>query len=572
MVDDVAAGEDFAGYHVESVLGRGGMAVVYLAGDPRLGRKIALKVLPASLNDDQRFRDRFIRESQLAASLDHPNVIPIYEAGEFEGNLFIAMRYVDGIDLTRLIRHEDRLPTARTMSIIAQTAGALDAAHARGLIHRDVKPANILIVPRTGSTGTDHVYLSDFGVAKSSTSNTGLTLADQFVGTPDYVSPEQIEGDPVDGRADIYALAAVLYECLSGHTPFQRDSIMSIMYAHVHDVPPRISDTRTTIPAALDAVIHKGMAKDSADRYATAMDMVNAARTALVSVGTPGPATAPDAVKPTNGGDAVPPSAPAVQRPAPARVGGSRLKLAAIAVGIVVLAAAGAVGGILALQSSHSTATTPPVGSSATPTGTAGPATPAPTAVSTVGWKTYPSTCTHLSFKYPPEWSQRVGLDPAPASGHACNPVYFTTPSGNVLAWVPHYVAGGGCGPRSSGPASCPEITTLSSVPTSNNSTLGTAVIAQQVVCDKTGCDGRVVVATPAVGDGPTFAVGTARVSPLAVVTGPGFAAALYMTQSHSATAVVPPGDQSVTGMVASRLWTDSEDARAAIAVLASLS
>ena len=212
---DLAPGEQLAGYEIQERIGRGGMAVVYRALDLRLGRLVALKVLAPHLGEDEAFRQRFIRESRAAAGVDHPHIIPVFEAGEAGGVLFIAMRYVAGGDVRSLIEAEGRLSPARTARITSQVASALDAAHARGLVHRDVKPANILLGQASGSD-TDHVYLSDFGLSKHSLTPSTLTSTGQFLGTLDYVSPEQIQGHPIDGRADQYALACAVAEMLTG--------------------------------------------------------------------------------------------------------------------------------------------------------------------------------------------------------------------------------------------------------------------------------------------------------------------------------------------------------------------
>ena len=213
-VVDPRVGLVLAGYRIERLLGRGGMSSVYLAEHLRLHRKVALKLMAPELADDDRFRERFLRESQLAASLDHPNVVPVYDADESGGVLYIAMRYVEGTDLRELLRRSSPLPPARAVAIVGQAAAGLDAAHRRGLVHRDVKPGNILIGE------DDHVYVSDFGLTKQASSQSGLTATGQLVGTVDYVAPEQIQGEPVDGRADVYALACVLYETLVGAKPF----------------------------------------------------------------------------------------------------------------------------------------------------------------------------------------------------------------------------------------------------------------------------------------------------------------------------------------------------------------
>ncbi|HEX9235366.1 MAG TPA: serine/threonine-protein kinase, partial [Actinomycetota bacterium] len=212
MQTEPRIGSVIAGYRIDSLIGRGGMSVVYLAEDLNLGRKIALKVLAPELAGDARFRERFVRESRLAASLEHPNIIPIHDAREADGVLYIAMRYVEGTDLKGLIKEEGRLDPGRTLSIVGQVAGALDAAHARGLVHRDVKPGNILIARASESGGPEHVYLSDFGLTKRATSDSGITATGQFVGTLDYAAPEQFEGKPLDGRTDQYSLGCCLYE------------------------------------------------------------------------------------------------------------------------------------------------------------------------------------------------------------------------------------------------------------------------------------------------------------------------------------------------------------------------
>jgi DNA-binding beta-propeller fold protein YncE/tRNA A-37 threonylcarbamoyl transferase component Bud32 len=280
-VTDARIGTELAGYRILSLLGQGGMSVVYLAEHTGLKRKVALKLLPPSLAEDARFRDRFIRESQLAASLDHPNVIPIYEAGEGGGQLFIAMRYVEGTDLKSLLRDEGRLEPERALPILAQVAGALDAAHARDLVHRDVKPANVLIARGTDPRGREHVYLSDFGLTKRASSESGITGTGQFVGTLDYAAPEQFEGKPLDARADVYSLGCVLFECLTGSPPFTKEQDAALMYAHLMEEPPAASRARPQLPPAIDPVIRRAMAKRPVDRYDTAGEVVDAAGAAL---------------------------------------------------------------------------------------------------------------------------------------------------------------------------------------------------------------------------------------------------------------------------------------------------
>ncbi|HEY8198426.1 MAG TPA: serine/threonine-protein kinase, partial [Candidatus Limnocylindrales bacterium] len=216
---DPRIGTDLGPYHVEAVIGRGGMGVVYRATDTRLDRRVALKLLSPGLADDAAFRARFLRESRLAAAIDHPNIIPIYEAGERDGTSFLAMRYVEGIDLATRLRSGPLKPR-EAVSMLAQVAGALDAANAAGLVHRDVKPANLLVAASQGVDQADHVYLTDFGLTKERGSETGFTRTGSFLGTLEYVAPEQIEGKPLDGRADQYALAAIAVECLTGLAPY----------------------------------------------------------------------------------------------------------------------------------------------------------------------------------------------------------------------------------------------------------------------------------------------------------------------------------------------------------------
>jgi serine/threonine-protein kinase len=252
------------------------MGRVYLAEDTRLGRKVVLKLLDPELATDERFRERFVRESRLAASIDHPNVIPIYEAGEERGTLFIAMRFVEGTDLGRLIADGGPLEPGRAAAIVTQVAAALDAAHERGLIHRDVKPGNILV-----GRG-DHTYLTDFGLIKRREADTGLTRTGQFMGSVDYAAPEQIRGEAVDARTDVYSLGCVLYECLTGEPPFAHDPEVAVLYAHLNDPPPKVTATRPEVPPAMDAVVAKSMAKSPDDRYPSAGELAGAARDALM--------------------------------------------------------------------------------------------------------------------------------------------------------------------------------------------------------------------------------------------------------------------------------------------------
>ena len=268
---------DIPGYRIERQLGRGSMGIVYLAEDVQLRRKVALKVLIPSLVEDQLFRKRFDRESRNAANLDHPSIVPVYAAGEAGGSLYIAMRYVSGGDLQALLETKGTLSLEQATSIIASVADALDAAHAQGMVHRDVKPANILF---DGRNSQEHYYLSDFGITKTISPGTSLTSTGQIVGTIDYIAPEQIQGKPVDGRADLYALGCVLYHCLTGEVPFPREEAAAFMWAHVHEPPPPVTTRRPDLPPQVDHIVAKAMAKQPADRYTTCRELARALRAA----------------------------------------------------------------------------------------------------------------------------------------------------------------------------------------------------------------------------------------------------------------------------------------------------
>jgi tRNA A-37 threonylcarbamoyl transferase component Bud32 len=302
-------GTKIADYRLDEQIGRGGMAVVYRATDERPDRRIALKVLVPELARDHTFQQRFIRESRAAAAVDHPNIIPIYDAGDAAGVLFIAMRYVQGGDVRQLLERTGPLSAARAWSIITQVALALDTAHAHGLIHRDVKPANMLLDAGSAMPGAapqpiagdhlEHVYLSDFGISKHSLS-TGLTSTGQFVGTLDYVAPEQIEGRGVDGRTDLYSLACAAFEMLCGAPPFGRDRGLALMFAQLSEPPPSLSGRRDGLPAAADQVLERALAKDPAGRYPTCMEFarelgwaMEVASGTLEALGTPAAPGAP---------------------------------------------------------------------------------------------------------------------------------------------------------------------------------------------------------------------------------------------------------------------------------------
>ncbi|HZO36117.1 MAG TPA: protein kinase [Solirubrobacteraceae bacterium] len=268
---DLSPGTSFAGYRLQAVAGRGGMGVVYRATELELERTVALKLIAPELAEDPDFRARFVRESRVAASIDHPNVIPIYAAGEHDGSLYIAMRYVEGEDMRALLRREGALEPGRAAQLVSQIAAALDAAHARGIVHRDVKPANILL------GAGDHVYLTDFGLTKNVGSTSGLSHAGQWVGTLGYVAPEQIRGGHVDARADVYALGCLLFFALTGETPYRRDSDEATMWAHLNEPPPSPSRLVAGVAGAFDDVIARALAKDPADRFPSTGDLGRAA-------------------------------------------------------------------------------------------------------------------------------------------------------------------------------------------------------------------------------------------------------------------------------------------------------
>lgn len=323
---DVNAGQQVAGYRLEAQVGQGGMAVVYRAHDVRLDRRVALKLLSPRLAADTSFRARFIRESRAAAAVDHPNIIPVFDAGDAGGALFIAMRYVQGGDVRSLLADEEPLPAAQAWSIVSQVASALDAAHAHGLIHRDVKPANMLLDPApsgatadpgSGTVSTRHVYLSDFGISKQAMAS-NLTATGQFVGTLDYIAPEQIEGKPLDGRADQYSLGCAAYEMLTGTPPFRKNDALALIGAHLSEPPPLVTDYRPGLPAAVNGVLARSMAKAPGDRYRNCAEFATELGRALglLSRPQPLPPPPPPAVSPW----------PATEIARPGAAGGARLQ------------------------------------------------------------------------------------------------------------------------------------------------------------------------------------------------------------------------------------------------------
>jgi serine/threonine-protein kinase len=269
---DLETGNEFAGCRIEGVLGRGGMGVIYRATELRLGRPVALKLIATEQASDPDVRERFEREARMTASIEHPNVVPVYAAGEEDGHLYLVMRYVPGTDLHALLRREGRLAPQRAAAIVAQVGDALDAAHAAGLVHRDVKPANILIAG-------EHAYLSDFGITRLQSSDTRITDSGNWIGTVDFMAPEHLCGEPTDARADVYGLGCVLFTALTGAPPFRRETVPATITAHLHDPPPRPSEA-LGVPAAFDSVVARALAKDPAGRYPSAGDLGRAARAA----------------------------------------------------------------------------------------------------------------------------------------------------------------------------------------------------------------------------------------------------------------------------------------------------
>jgi DNA-binding beta-propeller fold protein YncE len=338
---DLAPGAVFAGHRIVALAGRGGMGVVYRAIHLALGRTVALKVIAPNLIEDGPTRRRFLRESRTAASIDHPNVIPVYYTGEEDGIAYIAMRYVPGDDLRRLVRDANGLEPRRAARIVFQVGAALDAAHAAGLVHRDVKPANVLIGPQ------DHVYLSDFGLSKHALSDGGETVSGRWVGTLDYVAPEQIRGERPDARADVYALGCVLYFALTGSAPFPHEGEEARMWAHLSEPPPAPSARVDGLTHELDDVVARGMAKRPGDRYPSAGDLGRAAvaaaehgpvreRERVVGVG----AAAPDETPTESLGGPVDPRSPPEARTEADRAPRRRLARAALPAGLAVLAGA----------------------------------------------------------------------------------------------------------------------------------------------------------------------------------------------------------------------------------------
>lgn len=424
VVDDpaaeLAAGTQFAGYVIEGVAGRGGMGVVYRARQLRPSRTVALKVISPALAGDADFRERFARESEIAASIEHSNVIPVYEVGEDAGLLYIVMRYVEGTDLRAVIAAEGRLAPRRAAGILSELAAALDAAHARGLVHRDIKPGNVLIA---GEGRREHVYLTDFGLAKLAGSD-GRTRTGTFVGTLDYAAPEQVEGRRVDARTDVYAAGCVFFQMLTGSVPFPKEHEAAVMWAHMSAAPRSVRELVPGLPAELDAVIARAMAKNPDDRYASAGDLGRDALAAAegrrgmlleqsIATGRAAPqagsTVAPEAtpeVGSTVGPEAAPEAGSTVAPEAAPSAGPPRRRTGLIAAGtlgaLVILVAVLLAAGVFSSGGTghHANVTTH------------GQTTPSPAPAPTT--TTYVNSKLGVGFKYPASW-EPLTLKGAPA-------------------------------------------------------------------------------------------------------------------------------------------------------------
>ena len=342
-------GTELGGYRIEQQIGSGGMGIVYRVTNVALGRVYALKVLAPELAEDEQFRRRFQREMQIAASIDHPNVVGIHYAGEQDGFLFLAMDYVHGEDLRQLILRDGAVDPARAVGILTQVGFALDAAHAKGLVHRDIKPGNVLLTIRDGD---ERAYLTDFGLAKRSSTLAELTVAGSIVGTADYMAPEQVRGDPSDVRTDIYALGCVFFQMLTGKVPYERDTTLATMFAHVNDPPPELEPPLVDEFPEFTPVVQQAMAKTPEDRYLSAGDLARDAAAALsgarykgapsmVATGEARPAPAPAAAESSPAPSGAEPPTTATPPPGETQ-GGSRLRRYwwAIAGAVALVAAA----------------------------------------------------------------------------------------------------------------------------------------------------------------------------------------------------------------------------------------
>ncbi|HEX6358013.1 serine/threonine protein kinase [Actinophytocola sp.] len=303
MAEDLT-GRRLGHYRIDGVLGKGGMSVMYRATDIRLGRKVALKVIAEHLTEDPEFRERFVDEARNTSAIDHANVVPLYDFGEVDGLLYIAMRLVDGSDLASLIKNAPLTPE-RTVALLSQVAEALDNLHERGLVHLDVKPANVLVTSRESTA--EHVYVADFGLTRRGATG-HRTRGGDFLGSPTYAAPEHLRGEPVDGRTDEYSLACVLFACLAGRPPYQ-GSVPEVIQGHLNREAPSLTEHARNLPAAIDEVVRRGMAKTQNQRYANCRELIAAAKQALSQ-----PVRRPPAVPVGPRATAPAPSVPSYQR------------------------------------------------------------------------------------------------------------------------------------------------------------------------------------------------------------------------------------------------------------------
>ncbi|UGT53903.1 serine/threonine-protein kinase [Nocardia asteroides] len=363
MSGTLSPGTVFAGYRIERVLGAGGMGTVYVATHPRLPRRDALKVLPENAGAGSEFHARFLREAELSARLDHPNIVSVYDRGIEDGRLWIAMELVDGTDVAALLRRESALPPERAVHIVTETARGLDEAHRNGLLHRDVKPANILLEPVDDAP--ERVLVADFGIARAAGDGTALTAVGTVVATLAYAAPELLTEQRVDHRADVYALGCTLFEMLTGAKPFPRDSVVAVMQAHLMVPPPRATAIRPELPPAIDAVLARAMAKNPEDRFSSCGALAAATAAAFGVAVEQTVVASPPPIPPAADVTVAPPSAPTIVHRTPRRTHRS-LRYAAAAVAVVAVVAATTVAVVLARDRGE------PAASTAAPTTAAG--------------------------------------------------------------------------------------------------------------------------------------------------------------------------------------------------------
>ena len=399
---DIRVGAVISGFKIDAELGEGGMSRVYRATQLDLQRRVALKVMAPHLAADPQYRARFLREARTAAGVDHPNVLPVYQAGEVEDMLWLAMRYVDGGDLRQLL--ERGMPDRdRCLALLRQAAAGLDAAHRAGLVHRDVKPENVLLTSGTGSEPAGHAYLADFGLTKSvaSSNQTGasnITGAHEFLGTVAYAAPEQIEAGRLDHRVDIYALGCMLCECFTGEPPFSGETSIAALYAHLEREPPNVSDARPDLPPAIDDVVKRAMAKQPTDRFDTATELMTAAARALAPLSSPAAAHAPTLEVSFQRGNTDDAAQDASGSARPRR----RALLVALVGALAVVAAAAVV--LLVWRTTHTSSPKPKLAASASTTSSVAPSgdlqfSPAVMAATPAGWHVQENNADLLSLE-----------------------------------------------------------------------------------------------------------------------------------------------------------------------------